>query len=300
MPTVGAGSVVGLSVIVGHILMFTLVLARHPFASVARTATLPPRCGYPHAIDVPASLPPAVSKAAATPRIVAVSDIHGQYDLLLRLLRANKVIDADDNWALGRDQLVIAGDVFDRGGAVNETLSRLYGSLVAVDPKAASEVAERWSKDHPGDLAVGRMLAEGHVRRGDLAAARTQFEKLRQLAPKDAGLVNDLANVLIRLKDPKALEVAEQALAAAPNSAAVIDTAGWAALQAGKLDRALQLLRDARLRDPDSRETRYHLAAALVKSGRKAEAKEELDTALRGKVGFDGREDAESLLLTLK
>ena len=90
--------------------------------SVARTATLPPRCGYPHAIDVPASLPPAVSKAAATPRIVAVSDIHGQYDLLLRLLRANKVIDADDNWALGRDQLVIAGDVFDRGGAVNETL----------------------------------------------------------------------------------------------------------------------------------------------------------------------------------
>lgn len=182
----------------------------------------------------------------------------------------------------------------------SETLSRLYGALVMVDPKAASEVAERWSKDHPGDLAVGRMLAEGHVRRGDLAAARTQFEKLRQLAPKDTGLVNDLANVLIRLKDPKALEVAEQALAAAPNSAAVIDTAGWAALQAGKLDRALQLLRDARLRDPDSRETRYHLAAALVKSGRKAEAKEELDTALRGKVGFDGREDAESLLLTLK
>lgn len=90
--------------------------------SVARNEAVPPRCGYPHPAIFPAQFDPAPSVVEAGSRIVAVSDIHGQYDLLLRLLRANGVIDGGDNWNLGRDQLVIAGDVFDRGAAVNQTL----------------------------------------------------------------------------------------------------------------------------------------------------------------------------------
>lgn len=99
--------------------------------SLAAAASAPvriaPRCGYPHPVDI---LPPAVASASVLPavaRIVAVSDIHGQYELLVRLLRANKVIDGDDRWAMGDATLVVAGDVFDRGPRVTEAFWLLYG-----------------------------------------------------------------------------------------------------------------------------------------------------------------------------
>jgi len=85
-----------------------------------------PECGYPHPLSV---LPPRTAEVArfpATPRIVALSDIHGQYRLLVKLLRAHHVIDNDDRWSLGDATLVVAGDVFDRGPQVTEALWLLY------------------------------------------------------------------------------------------------------------------------------------------------------------------------------
>lgn len=83
-------------------------------------------CGYPHPVHVAAAATPASAVLPAVPRIVVLSDIHGQYDLLVRLLRANKVIDAHDRWALGTDTLVVAGDVFDRGPRVTEAFWLLH------------------------------------------------------------------------------------------------------------------------------------------------------------------------------
>ena len=93
-------------------------------ASVA--TALAPSCGYPHAVTVLPPVPPAAAGVPATDRIVALSDIHGQYELMVRLLRANGVIDAADHWTLGKDTLVIAGDVFDRGPRVTEAFWLLY------------------------------------------------------------------------------------------------------------------------------------------------------------------------------
>ncbi|RDZ27539.1 metallophosphoesterase [Lysobacter silvisoli] len=83
------------------------------------------RCGYPHALRIPgaeADRPVAYSGG----RIVALSDIHGQYQVMRRLLRAHGVIDGNDHWALGRDHLVVTGDVFDRGPQVTETFWLLF------------------------------------------------------------------------------------------------------------------------------------------------------------------------------
>ncbi len=88
---------------------------------------LPERCGYPHPLQVQPPRAPALGVVPATARIVALSDIHGQYGLMRRLLRANGVIDAQDRWSLGRDTLVVAGDVFDRGPQVTEVFWLLYG-----------------------------------------------------------------------------------------------------------------------------------------------------------------------------
>ena len=55
-------------------------------------------------------------------RILAVSDIHGEYDALARLLVNAGVVDKDLKWSWGDGHLVILGDVFDRGGRVTECL----------------------------------------------------------------------------------------------------------------------------------------------------------------------------------
>ena len=99
----------------------------HTLATQAAGTDIAPRCGYEHTVHVAAPNAPSVSVLPAVPRIVALSDIHGQYGLLVRLLRAHQVIDAQDRWALGKDTLVIAGDVFDRGPQVTEAFWLLYG-----------------------------------------------------------------------------------------------------------------------------------------------------------------------------
>ena len=59
-------------------------------------------------------------------KVAALSDIHGQFDLAVKLLVNNKIIDKKLNWRFGKGHLVIAGDIFDRGPKVHETLLLIY------------------------------------------------------------------------------------------------------------------------------------------------------------------------------
>ena len=59
-------------------------------------------------------------------KFVAISDIHGQYDLFKVLMKAHNVIDEEENWIYGDGHLVVVGDVFDRGDKVTETLWALF------------------------------------------------------------------------------------------------------------------------------------------------------------------------------
>jgi cellulose synthase operon protein C len=117
--------------------------------------------------------------------------------------------------------------------------------------------------------------------------------------PNDAVGLNNLANVLIKMKDPQAVAVAERALAQSPSSAITTDTLGWALLQNGQIEKALKVLKDAKLRDPASSEIRYHLAAALAQAGSKKEAREELDLALKSGRSFEGVAEAAALRKSL-
>jgi hypothetical protein len=56
------------------------------------------------------------------PRILAISDIHGEYELLVEFLRKSGVIDDSCHWKWRDGHLVIVGDVFDRGDRVTECL----------------------------------------------------------------------------------------------------------------------------------------------------------------------------------
>lgn len=105
---------------------------------------------------------------------------------------------------------------------------------------------------------------------------------LTRLRPRDAEALNNLAQVLLAQGDGGALAVAEEALAAAPQTAHVMGTAGWAAVQAGQVERGVLLLRTAVSREPGNADTRVLLASALARQGQQASARAELDKALEG------------------
>lgn len=205
--------------------------------------------------------------------------------------------------ALARGQTAAAAEAYRRAHQIAQSsasMLRLYRLLLVSDPKAAQQLAEQWLKAHPQDLAARRVLADGYARAGNLPAARSNYEALLKAAPEDAEALNNLANVLLLSNDPAALGVAEQALKIQPGAAHIIGTTGWAAFKAGQPDRALRLLRDARLRDPNNPDTRYFLAVVLASAGRNAEARDELDAALSSGGGFVTAPDAEKLRRTLK
>ncbi|MFY2763870.1 metallophosphoesterase [Arenimonas sp. MALMAid1274] len=85
------------------------------------------RCGYPRTLALrPRAGIDAPARTTGAPRLAALSDLHGQFDLTRRLLQANGIIDADGDWAYGRGHLVVTGDVFDRGPRANDVLWLLY------------------------------------------------------------------------------------------------------------------------------------------------------------------------------
>jgi putative PEP-CTERM system TPR-repeat lipoprotein len=168
--------------------------------------------------------------------------------------------------------------------------------LVAESADKANAFLEGWIRGGTADAAAHMALAEGYLRAGRLTAARQQYERLLRTGGEDAGILNNLANIAAKQGDPVALEFAERAYRRAPDNALVRDTLGWLLVQQGEIDAGLKHLREARLRAPRHPEIRYHLAYALSKAGRKAEATEELEGVLAEYPAFEGVDDARRLL----
>ena len=205
--------------------------------------------------------------------------------------------------ARARGQLPAAIDAYRRAHQLDEnsqSLLRLFNALEQRDRPAAFALAEQWLAKKPTDALVWRALADAQARGGNLAAAKSGYQSLIKQAPEDAEAINNLANILILQKDPGALAMAERALALRPDVPHILGTTGWAAFNAGQIDRALQLLRDARLRDPSNADSRYFLSVALAQRGRSSEARTELEAALAGGRVFAHAKEAEALLKTLK
>ncbi len=59
-------------------------------------------------------------------KLGAISDIHGQFDTFIKLLKNNAIIDQQGQWNFGNGHFVVAGDIFDRGPQVTEVLWFLY------------------------------------------------------------------------------------------------------------------------------------------------------------------------------
>ena len=206
--------------------------------------------------------------------------------------------------AMARAQPAAALDAYrqaHRAEPSTDTLLRLFRTMATQgDTAGAVRLAGQWTQAHPQDVAARKALADGQARSADWRAARASYEAVLKTAPDDAEALNNLANVLLRLNDPAAVQVAERALARSPGDATLIDTLGWASHLAGQSGRSVQLLRDARLRQPDNADIRHHLAAALAAAGRRGEARDELVAALGSGRVLEDAAGAQALLKTLQ
>ena len=59
--------------------------------------------------------------------IAVISDIHGEFNGYINLLKAARVIDDSLKWSFGTGHLVVLGDVFDRGDMVTEVFWHVFG-----------------------------------------------------------------------------------------------------------------------------------------------------------------------------
>jgi predicted Zn-dependent protease len=92
-------------------------------------------------------------------------------------------------------------------------------------------------------------------------------------------LLNNLAWTLGQTKDPQAIGLAEQANKLAPNQPAIMDTLGTLLVEQGKdVERGLLLLAKAVELAPQAADVRLNYARALLKTGKSAPAKQELET----------------------
>lgn len=224
------------------------------------------------------------------------------------LKRANALRKAEPRSAMGD---VLAGDVFFSAGrfaeaetAYAEALKKSKVTQIVLrlaesqarrgNAKQAEAALKDWLKANPRDDQARFFLASLYLSGKQSADAIREHEELLAGNPANPVVLNNLAWLYQATKDRRALDYAERAHQLAPQAPTVADTLGWILVERGEIARGLELLRQAAAATPNP-EIRYHLAAALSKSGRGGEAKTILDEILKPEVKFDSRADAEKL-----
>jgi len=135
-------------------------------------------------------------------KLIAISDIEGNFSGLYSFLVSNKVIDKNANWIFGNGHLVLNGDFVDRGNQVtqvlwliyhlenqaskqggkvhyilgNHEIMNIYGDASYSDDKY-KEVAKRISKQNDWDKAFRKIFAEESVL-GEWLRSKNVIEKI--------------------------------------------------------------------------------------------------------------------------
>jgi putative PEP-CTERM system TPR-repeat lipoprotein len=164
--------------------------------------------------------------------------------------------------------------------------------------QAAFSGMRQWLEKAGQDSESWGMLATALQERGQIKEAVAAYEKSYEIHPDNLVLQNNLAWLYQQLGDKRALVFADK-LSSAPGIEAkpeVLDTVGWIFLNHGKEEKGLILLQQAALLDARNGQLRYHVAAALAKTGKPDEAKKELERLLKENKSFPDRAAAEELL----
>jgi putative PEP-CTERM system TPR-repeat lipoprotein len=182
-------------------------------------------------------------------------------------------------------------------GAGTAGMMKLHRALDLVgDARAADQRLVAWLKQHPKDMPVRTYAAEVYMHAKRNREAIALYEELQKANPNNVMVLNNLANLYQSEKNSQAMATAEQAFKLAPEHPGVQDTLGWILVEQGQLPRSLDLLAKAAAQAPKHGLIRYHYGVALARSGRKVEARKELQAAIASGQSFPELEDAKALL----
>src|SRR5688500_11181641 len=116
-------------------------------------------------------------------RVVAVGDVHGDYDQFAAVLRSAGLVDAQARWTGGKSHLVQTGDLLDRGAdsrKVMDLLLRLEEEAQQAGGRVHCLIGNHEAMNLYGDL---RYLAPGEIaafRDANSEKAREEFYKEHQ------------------------------------------------------------------------------------------------------------------------
>ncbi len=152
---------------------------------------------------------------------------------------------------------------------------------MASQSSEAAKLAADWIKANPKDLTVRTYLAERSLAEQKYDQAVNQYRQMQEIAPKNPMVLNNLAWALGKLNDKSAVQIAQEAVALAPNSPVVLDTLGMLQFENGEKAKGLENLRKAVSLGPKLPQLRLSLAKALAANGDKDGARKELEEALK-------------------
>ncbi|HEY0823062.1 MAG TPA: tetratricopeptide repeat protein [Ramlibacter sp.] len=202
-------------------------------------------------------------------------------------------------------------------------------------PRQVEPVLRELLRAHPGHLPALRLLAQSHLRAGDLVAAQAvadeaarseagaatasqiqgavqaarrdfsgsiaAYRKAYELAPGDAqAMLSVVRSYVIANRQREALSFLDSVLAAAPGNAPARVLRGQLLAQGGRTDAGLQVLYEAIEREAEGPMAYHALVAVLIGTGKAGEALAVVDRGLRAHAGdFSLRLSRAGLLETL-
>lgn len=203
------------------------------------------------------------------------------------------------NQGKAKEAAKVLGKAYALDKSINILIKLHRAQALAGDTAEADKRLQAWLQASPKDTTVRQYFATTLAARGAYPEAAKQYETLLANAPNNPFATNDLAWIYAKMNDPRALATAEQAVKLHPRGANALDTLGWILVEKGQLPRGLSVLEQAVASSEGARpDIRYHLAAALARSGDKARARKELEQALR--TPFPQQAEAKALMQELR
>ena len=176
--------------------------------------------------------------------------------------------------------------------------------LAQKQPDQAVQVIQAGLKANPDSEELHMLLASAYFTQGQIDHAITAYEGALRVNPRNVLVANNLAVLLIDYKgDPqnlqKAFALSRDFEKDAPHPL-FLDTLGWVRFKMGQQDEALRLMKNAVAKSPEVPTLNYHLGIAYHQSGKTAEARTYLSKALKSAEAFQGRQEAERILLQMR
>lgn len=223
-----------------------------------------------------------------------LSEAEGRWDEALAfyatVTRGGAALDAVIRraWVLGRIEQLdeaqgLLRQVRDDYPQVSRRLFLAEGELLTANraPERAVESYDAALAEHPDDvdLLYGRSLALERL--GRIGDAERDLRAILEMQADDARALNALGYTLLvhTSRIDEAAPLIDQALALAPDDAAILDSKGWLLFRQGQPAEALGWLQRAHERFPDP-EIAAHLGEVLWVLGREADARAVWDAAL--------------------